>query len=161
MSKIEGTIIGAITDISGKYTFDLPNTNATLVFSFIGYESQSIIVGNQSTINVALIPSTLSLDEVIVIGYGTQKKSDLTGSVSRVTMSDIKTSLANVNLAQALAGASPGLNVEGSGGAGGEPSLSIRGQTSLSASGEPLIVLDGIIYNGSLNSINMYDVESR
>jgi TonB-dependent SusC/RagA subfamily outer membrane receptor len=99
------------------------------------------------------------LEEVIVTGYGTQKKSDLTGSVVRVTMEE-KASLANMNISQALSGATAGVNVQGTGLAGSDPSLSIRGQTSLSASDAPLIVLDGIIYNGSISNINVSDVES-
>src|SRR5690606_11987136 len=97
-----------------------------------------------------------NLDEVVVIGYGEQKKSDLTGSVVRISMDD-KATQANVNVFQALVGAAPGVNLENRGGAGGEPNLSIRGQTSLSASDRPLIVIDGIIYNGSISNINTSD----
>src|SRR5690606_6421663 len=100
-----------------------------------------------------------ALDEVVVIGYGTQKKSDLTGSVVRVSMED-RGFQANTNLFQALSGAAAGVNVQGAGLAGSEPNLSIRGQTSLSASDNPLIVLDGIIYNGAIADINTSDVES-
>ncbi len=99
------------------------------------------------------------LQEVIVTGYGTQKKSDLTGSVVRVTM-DEKATLANMNLSQAMSGTTAGVNVTSAGLAGSDPSLSIRGQTSLSASDAPLIVLDGIIYNGSISNINISDIES-
>lgn len=102
---------------------------------------------------------TASLDEVVVIGYGTAKKSDLTGSVARINLQD-KATHANVNLLQALVGASPGINLEGRGGAASEPDLSIRGKTSLSASDGPLIVLDGVIYNGSISNININDVET-
>ena len=86
------------------------------------------------------------------------KKSDLTGSVARVSL-DEKATMPNVNLSQALSGASPGLNVTQTGLAGGDASLSIRGQTSLSAGDSPLIVLDGIIYNGAISDINPNDVE--
>ena len=156
---VRGTTLGSLTDISGKYTIDVPDQDAVLVFSFIGYVTVEQPVSGRTTINVALSSATTALDEVIVTGYGTQKKSDLTGSVVRVTM-DEKATLANVNLSQALSGASAGVNVQGSGLAGSEPSLSIRGQTSLSASDRPLIVLDGIIYNGAIADINISDVES-
>src|SRR5690606_34909930 len=132
---------------------------ATLVFSFIGYATQTIPVGQQSVINVSLAEDTASLDEVVVVGYGTAKKSDLTGSVARINLED-KATQGNVNLFQALIGASPGINLEGRGGADSEPSISIRGQTSLSASDGPLIVLDGVIYNGSISNININDVET-
>ena len=132
----------------------------SLLFSFIGYNTLEQPVSGRTTVNVALESSaTTELEEVIVTGYGTQKKSDLTGSVVRVTM-DEKATLANLNLSQALSGATAGVNVQGSGLAGSDPSLSIRGQTSLSASDAPLVVLDGIIYNGSISNINISDIES-
>ena len=157
---VRGTTIGALTDINGKYSLTVPDAaSAILGFSFIGYDAQDVAVSGRSVVDVALSPSTTSLDEVIVIGYGTQKKSDLTGSVARVSM-DEKATLANMNLSQAMAGTTAGVNVTGVGLAGGDPSLSIRGQTSLSASDAPLIVLDGIIYNGSITNINVSDIES-
>ena len=156
---VKGTNIGTLTDINGKYSITVPDQNAVLAFSFIGYITMEQPVSGKTTIDVAISPTTQSLDEVIVIGYGTQKKSDLTGSVVRVSMEE-KASLANMNLSQALSGATAGVNVQGSGLAGSEPSLSIRGQTSLSATDRPLIVLDGIIYNGAIADINIGDVES-
>jgi TonB-linked SusC/RagA family outer membrane protein len=156
---VKGTNIGALTGLDGNYTLAVPDQNASLLFSFIGYETQEQIVSARTTINVALSPSTMALDEVIVTGYGTQKKSDLTGSVVRVTM-DEKATLSNLNLSQAMSGATAGVNVIGEGLAGSDPDLSIRGQTSLSASDAPLIVLDGIIYNGSITNINVSDIES-
>lgn len=155
---VSGTTIGTATDLDGRYTLEVPE-GSTLTFSFIGYVTQDIPVAQQSTINVTLIEDTASLDEVVVIGYGTAKKSDLTGSVARINMEDRATH-ANVNLFQALVGASPGINLEGRGGAASEPTISIRGQTSLSASDGPLIVLDGVIYNGSISNININDVET-
>src|SRR4030042_2536637 len=156
---IRGTTTGALTDLGGSYSLQVPDQNAVLVFSFIGYVTQEQPVSGKTLINVALEPATMALDEVIVTGYGTQKKSDLTGSVVRVSM-DEKASLANMNISKALSGATAGVNVQGTGLAGSDPNLSIRGQTSLSASDAPLIVLDGIIYNGSISNINVSDVES-
>lgn len=156
---VKGSNIGTLTDGSGKYLISIPDKNAILSFSFIGYNTLEQPFSGSSTINVALKPTTQALDEVIVIGYGVQKKSDLTGSVVRVSLDD-KSVLANTNLSQALSGASAGVNVQASGLAGSEPSLSIRGQTSLSANDRPLIVLDGIIYNGAITDINISDVES-
>ncbi len=156
---IRGTTLGALTSSDGKYTLDLTDPNSVLVFSFIGYNTVEQPVSGRSVVNVTLSAATTELEEVIVTGYGTQKKSDLTGSVVRVAM-DEKASLANMNISQALSGATAGVNVQGSGLAGSDPSLSIRGQTSLSASDAPLIVLDGIIYNGSISNINISDVES-
>ena len=156
---IKGTVLGALTGPDGKYSLAVSDRNAILVFSFIGYNTLEQPLSGRTTVNVALVSSTKELQEVIVTGYGTQKKSDLTGSVVRVTMDD-KATLANLNLSQALSGSTAGVNVQGSGMAGSDPSLSIRGQTSLSASDAPLVVLDGIIYNGSISNINISDIES-
>ena len=156
---VRGTTLGALTDLGGKYNLTIPDKSAVLIFSFIGYDTQEQPVAGKSVVNVAMVPATTALDEVIVTGYGTQKKSDLTGSVVRVTM-DEKAVLANINLSQAMSGTTAGVNVTGVGLAGSDPSLSIRGQTSLSASDAPLIVIDGIIYNGSINNINVSDIES-
>ena len=156
---VKGTVLGALTGPDGKYSLAVSGPNEILVFSFIGYNSLEVPVSGRTTIDVRLESATTELDEVIVTGYGTQKKSDLTGSVVRVTM-DEKASLANMNISQALSGATAGVNVQGAGLAGTEPDLSIRGQTSLSASDKPLIVLDGIIFNGAISDINVSDVES-
>lgn len=156
---VKGTMTGVITDSNGKYSLSNVPENAVLLFSFVGMKGQDVKVGNQSTVNVVLQEETIGLDEVIAIGYGTMKKSDLTGSVTRVSV-DKKAALGNLNLLQALSGASAGVNVQASGLAGSEPDLSVRGQTSLSASDKPLIVLDGIIYNGAISDLNISDVES-
>jgi TonB-dependent starch-binding outer membrane protein SusC len=158
--QVEGTTIGTISDISGKYSIDLPGRNVVLIFTFVGYTPQKVPVEGKTTINVQLQTTISQLDEVVVVGYGTQKKSDLTGSVVRVNMAE-KLSANNVNLLQAIQGDTPGLNVTGGNAAAGdEPSLSVRGRTSLSASDNPLIVIDGVIFNGSLSDINVNDVES-
>jgi len=156
---VTGTTQGTMTDIDGKYSIEVPQGAKSLTISFIGMETQEISIGTLTQINVTMAESAIDLEEVIVIGYGTQKKSDLTGSVVRVSMED-KATLANVNLSQSLSGTTAGVNVQSSGLAGSEPNLIIRGQTSLSASVKPLIVLDGIIFNGSISDINTNDVES-
>src|SRR5690554_5161864 len=156
--SIPDTGIGTATDIDGNYTLSVPD-GSTLVFSFIGFQSQTIEVGSRTVIDVTMVEDMTSLDEVVVIGYGTQKKSDLTGSVVRISMDD-RGFQPNTNIFQALSGAAAGVNVQGVGRAGSEPNLSIRGQTSLSASDAPLIVVDGIIYNGAIADINTNDVET-
>ncbi len=156
---VKGTVLGALTGPDGKYSLAVSDQNVVLVFSFIGYKTTEVAAAGRTTIDVGLESATTALDEVIVTGYGTQKKSDLTGSVVRVTMDD-KTALANISLSQAMSGTTAGVNVTGTGLAGSDPSLSIRGQTSLSASDAPLIVLDGVIYNGSITNINVSDIES-
>src|SRR5690606_35260773 len=146
------------TDAEGKFTIQA-NPGESLSASLLGYETFRVQLGNLTTLQISLNEVSAELEDVVVIGYGTAKKSDLTGSVVRISMED-KALQANTNLLQSLIGATSGVNLESRGGASSEPSLSIRGQTSLSASDRPLIVLDGVIYNGSINNINMNDVEA-
>ncbi|MDR2533349.1 MAG: TonB-dependent receptor [Tannerellaceae bacterium] len=154
----KGSTNGGITDLDGKYSFQVSNRNVVLVFSYIGFVTQEINLQGRNSLNVTLVEDTQTLDEVIVVGYGTLKKSDLTGAVARVALED-KAPVPNINLAQVLSGASAGVNITQTGLAGGDARLSIRGKTSLSANDNPLIVLDGIIYNGSLNDLNVNDIE--
>ncbi|MBL7737090.1 MAG: TonB-dependent receptor [Chitinophagaceae bacterium] len=157
---IVGTQTGTVTNNEGYFTLTAPdNKNISIEISSVGYQTKRISVGTQNEINITLEPGVSDLSDVVVIGYGTQKRSDLTGSIITVNMNDSRLA-PNVSIAQALQGAAPGLNVEGGGGAGYSPSVSIRGRTSLSASDDPLIVLDGIIYQGSISDININDVES-
>ena len=153
----KGTTNGITTDIDGAFSLSV-SPNATLVISYIGYITQEILVTNQTSLNVLLKEDVTALEEVVVVGYGTMKKSDLTGAVSRVTLDD-KSSLPNMNLSQALSGTMAGVNLTSKGMAGGDSDISIRGQTTLSANKSPLIVVDGIIFNGALNDISVSDVE--
>jgi TonB-linked SusC/RagA family outer membrane protein len=157
---IKGTTTGTITDINGKYSLSNVQENATVSFSFVGMIKQDVATKGQTKINVKLVDETTGLNEVVVVGYGTMRKSDLTGSNQRVKVSDVA-SLTNSNLMQALSGSVAGVNIQvASGSPGQEPDLSIRGQTSLSGSDKPLIVMDGIIYNGDVSNINVNDVET-
>jgi TonB-linked SusC/RagA family outer membrane protein len=154
----KGTTNGAESDFDGNFSISVTNGQAILQVSFVGFMLQEVPVNGQSTISVTLIGDS-TLDEVVVVGYGTSKKRDLTGSVVRVDM-EKQAARANVTLMQALQGSVPGVNVGISTGPGDDPDLSIRGKTSISGSDAPLIVLDGIIYNGSLNDLNINDVKS-
>ena len=156
---VKGSTQGTVTNTDGIYTIHNVSENATLVFSFVGRRTQEVEVGNQTSIIVTMEEDVIGLEEVVAIGYGSLRKSDLTGSVSKISISD-KEAHANTNLLQALSGAFAGVNVGQIGLTGREPSFEIRGQTSLSASDRPLIVLDGIIYNGDITNININDVES-
>lgn len=153
----KGTTNGTVTDIDGHFSLNVEN-NGVLQISYIGYLTQEVDLTGKTTVNIILLEDTQSLDELVVVGYGTMKKSDLTGAVSRVTLDD-KTSLPNMNLSQALSGTMAGVNLTNRGLAGGDSDISIRGQTTLSANKSPLIVLDGIIFNGRLNDINVSDIE--
>ena len=153
-----GTTNGIITDIDGRYSLEV-DENATIQFSFIGYLSQSVSVKGKSIVDVKLVDDMQALDEVVVVGYGTAKKSDLAGSVVRADLGTLQES-PNISLGSALQGVVPGLNVGAVTEAGKDPDMSIRGRTSISGGNSPLIVLDGIIFRGNMVDINMNDVES-
>ena len=156
---IKGTTRGTITGTDGKY--DLPNVpeNAVLVFSFVGMRTQEVLVGNQTRIDVQMEEEEIQIEEVVAIGYGTVKKSDLTGSVSRVNEKDIR-KIAPTQLTESLSGTVAGLYSNQGASASGGGSLEIRGPSSLSASTTPLIVLDGVIFNGSIKEITPADIET-
>ncbi|HEY0740945.1 MAG TPA: TonB-dependent receptor [Chryseosolibacter sp.] len=141
---VKGTTIGVVTDANGSYTLAAPSGESVLVFSFIGYVTKEVSINNQSVVNVSLDADVKTLNEVVVIGYGTQKKSDLTGSVGSVKASDIQErQLPSVN--QALAGRIPGVQVNvNSGRPGGQTNVRIRGASSINATNNPLYVVDGV-----------------
>lgn len=157
--SIPGTGIGTATDINGRYSLSVPE-GSTLVFSFIGFESQQVAVGTQTVIDITLSEDMAALDEVVVVGYGTAQKRDLTGAVTRVNMDQSRLQ-PNVNPVQNLRGTVAGVSIIDNGRPGSDGSIRIRGANSISASNNPLIVLDGIIYTGgSLSDINSNDIES-
>lgn len=153
---VKGTTVGTSTDFDGKYTIEVPN-DATLVFSMIGFATQEIIVEEQTTINVILDVETTGLDEVVVVGYGTQKKRDVTGAVSVLGAKTID-ELKPARVEQALQGTTSGVVVSsGSGAPGSGLDIRIRG-ISTNGDASPLIIIDG--YEGSLESLNPSDIES-
>jgi TonB-linked SusC/RagA family outer membrane protein len=156
---VKGTTNGTITDVDGNYSLPNVPADAILVFSFVGMKSQEISVLGKQTINVVLEEETKDLDEVIVIGYGTAKRQDYTGSVSSVKMEDSPVSLMpNLNALESLKGNVAGLSIGATNSAGGQPTIEIRGQNSINGDNNPLIVLDGVIYLGSLSDINPNDI---
>jgi TonB-linked SusC/RagA family outer membrane protein len=156
---VKGTNQGTITDIDGEYTLNSIDRNVTLVFSFIGNTTQEIQVNGRSVIDVTMKEDVQSLDQVVVVGYGEMKKSDLTGSVMRIDAEKFKNQ-SMTQLTDMLTGTVAGFyGNQGTSAAGGS-SLEIRGPTSLTANTEPLIVLDGVIYKGSIQDINPNDIQS-
>jgi TonB-dependent starch-binding outer membrane protein SusC len=146
---LKGTTRGTTTNGEGTFELDVPETNPTLVFSFVGYLTQEIQVGNQTQINVKMAVDSKSLDEVVVVGYGTQRKSDLTGAVSTVKGETLQERPA-ASLNQALSGRLTGVNVSvNSGRPGGRANIRIRGNTSVSVANNPLYVIDGVILNAT------------
>lgn len=140
---VKGTQQGTTTDIDGKFSIDVTAQSNVLVFSFVGYHKKEITLSAESSLNVVLEPDNQILDEVVVVGYGTVKKSDLTGSVSSINAEQIKKTV-NTSLDQALAGRAAGVQVtQASGQPGGAVSIRIRGGNSINGGNEPLYVIDG------------------
>ena len=147
---VKGTSTGTQTDFDGKYDIDVDKENAILVFSYVGFTSQEITINGKSTINVTLQGSEQSLDEVVVIGYGTVKKSDLTGSVSSIQADEL-TSGGNVSVQQALQGRAAGVDIyQKSGEPGSAMAVNIRGASSITAGNDPLYVIDGVPVNNGV-----------
>ena len=161
----KGSTNGTITNVEGEFTLNVPE-DATLTISFVGYETQEIAVNNRSRIDLQLAVDSEQLDEVVVIGYGTRKKSDVTGAISSVNAEEI-TAIPSANVVEALQGRAAGLQITQSDGEPGGSGLNIliRGQRSLTASNSPLVVVDGIPLadlggGGNLNDFNTNDIES-
>jgi TonB-linked SusC/RagA family outer membrane protein len=156
---VKGTTVGVMTDADGKFNLTLPENAKTLVISFVGYLPQEVNIGNSSTISVTLIPDTQSLSEVVVVGYGSQKKSDLTGSISSVKGTDL-VRLPSIRSDEALQGRAAGVVVTNNDGApGGVATIRIRGGNSITGGNKPLVVIDGF-QGGDLSSLNPNEVES-
>jgi TonB-linked SusC/RagA family outer membrane protein len=157
---IKGTTVGTLSDMNGNYTLNIPNQqNLILVFSFIGFKTQEVIVEGKSVIDLTLEAELTGLDEVIVIGYGTAKRSDLVGSTAPVSIKAIKR-VPSGRVDQVLQGTSPGMMVQNTTAApNGSYSIRIRGNNSLTGSNDPLVVIDGFL-GGTLSSINPNDIAS-
>lgn len=155
---IEGTTQGVVSDFDGKYSISAP-ASASLTFSYTGFQEQTVAVNNQTRLDIVLALNTEILEEVVVIGYGTRKKVDVTGAVASLNIETL-TEMPNTNIAQFLQGTVPGLNVGMATTAGGTPPISIRGRVSLNGNQNVLIIMDGIQYTGSLSSINPDDIAS-
>ncbi len=154
---VEGTTKGTVTDIYGRYSLDVPDENAVLVFSSVGFITQKIKVGNRTTINVTLNPDIETLSEIVVVGYGTQKKAEVTGAISSVDAEEI-TALPVLSAQEALQGRAAGVTVINNGSPGSEPTVRIRGLNTIN-NNNPLYVIDGVPAGG-LNQINPDDIES-
>ena len=157
---VKGSTTGTTTDAEGNFAIDVPQGDAVLVFSFIGYETTEVNIAGQSTINVSLAPSLQSLSEIVVVGYGTQRQEAVTGSVASIS-GDVMRDVPSANITQALQGRLPGVEfAQTSTQPGAAMQIRIRGSRSLTASNDPLIVLDGIPFVGSISDINPNDIKS-
>jgi TonB-dependent starch-binding outer membrane protein SusC len=165
---VKGTSNATSTDVSGNFSINIPDNQSTLIFSFIGYDPQEIPVGTQSTINVTLREDAKALSELVVIGYGVQRKSDLTGAVGSVRQEQLQERPA-ASLNQALAGRMPGVQVNtNSGRPGGRTTVRVRGFSSINSSNNPLYVVDGVMlpqgnqnqFSNAIDYINPNDIVS-
>ncbi|UOQ99286.1 TonB-dependent receptor [Hymenobacter sp. 5317J-9] len=169
---VKGTKLGTSTDADGKFTVSAPASASTLVFSYVGYATQEVAIGGQSSFNIRLATDTKDLSEVVVVGYGTQSRRDLTGSVATITGKEIATAPVQ-SFDQALQGRAPGVNITTPNGVlNNPPVIRIRGVNSINLSSSPLIVIDGVpaftgnnsalgsVPNNPLSNLNPADIES-
>lgn len=156
---IEGTATGTITDVDGNFELETP-LNANLLISYIGYKQQMVKVTNSAPLSIKMEADAIGLQDVVVVGYGSQRKSDLTGGIVSVSSERLQMVTSN-NLLDKLAGQVPGLKITNTNARPGEDqSIRVRGENSLSASNSPLIILDGIPYSGSMTDINPDIIEN-
>lgn len=154
---LKGTTVGTVTDLDGKFKMNVP-PNGILLINYVGYLKQEIRVGDQTALNITLKEDTKTLDEVVVVGYGVQKKVNLTGSVANIKMNELVESRPISNISQGLAGMAAGVQVTSGSNRPGEntASIMIRGQGTLNNS-SPLVIIDGV--EGNLNSVDPQDIE--
>lgn len=150
--QIKGTTRGTTTDANGNYRVSVP-ADARLVFSFIGYTSQEVTLGNRSTLNISLVAGSQSLDEIVVTAQGIERDKRSLGYATQEVSGNLLTQRSEPNLLNALQGKVSGVNITGSSGApGASTNINIRGITSFNGSNQPLIVVDGIIFSNDVNN---------
>ena len=155
---VKGTSTGVSTNFDGEYTINAP-LNSTLVFSYVGFLTQEVALNNQKIINVNLQENISKLDEILVVGYGTQKKSDITGSVASVKVGDL-TSIPLARTDEVLQGQVPGVQVVSSDASpNANVSIRIRGVSSINGGSDPLIIIDGV-QGGVLSDVHPNDIQS-
>lgn len=169
--SVKGQTIGTMTGVDGTFTLPgVPGSNSVLVFSYVGFKTQEMTVGNQRTFNVTLLEDSEQLEEVVVVGYGTARKKDVSGAISNVRMTEDLAALPNPNAMSALSSKVAGLHYSPTNSAGGDNmgSMNIRGKNAIPASvsassqsvNQPLLIVDGVISFGSINEINTTDIQS-
>ena len=156
---LKGTQISASTDFDGKYSIVVPNKDAQIEFSFIGFASQTIPVGQKTTIDVTLSEDNQTLEEVVVVGYATVKKKDVTSSIASVKGKELQTMTVG-NVTESLQGKVAGVQITGAGGPGAQPRVLIRGISTVNLSTDPLYVVDGIPMGTSINFLSNNEIES-
>ena len=157
----KGTANGTQADFDGNFSITVTDQNAVLVVSYIGFSTQDVAINGQTQLQIVLQEDSAQLDEVVVVGYGTARRKDISGAVSTIRLEDSPIDLSpNTNALQVLRGNVSGVNVGAQNSPGTTPSILVRGQNSINGSNDPLIVLDGIIYLGSMTDINTDDIST-
>jgi len=156
---IKGTATTGATDFDGNFTISVPNKNAQIEFSFIGFANKIVSVGDKTTFDITLEESSQVLDEIVVVGYAAVKKSDVTSSISSVKGKELQTMTVG-NVAESLQGKVAGVQVTGAGGPGAQPRVLIRGISTVNLSTDPLYVVDGIPMGTSINFLSNNEIES-
>ena len=159
--RVQGTALGTVTDLNGRYSINVPGEAAVLHFSFVGYTPQEIVIGNQRIVNVTMQEDVAQIDEVVVVGYGVMRKSDVTGAVLSVTEAQLK-DRSVTNAMEALQGKAAGVDITNNVRPGELGTIRIRGERSITGGNNPLYVVDGIPMFGrnNVNSINTQDIKS-
>jgi len=158
---VKGSNLGTLTDVEGRFTLSNIPDGSVLVFSFVGLKTQAVPVTGSATVEIQMEEEAIGLAEVVVIGYGTALRRDFTGTVGSLNVEASPVAqLPKFNALESLKGNISGLDIGATNTAGGQPSMLIRGQNSISGSNDPLIVLDGVIFLGSLGDINPNDIAS-
>jgi TonB-linked SusC/RagA family outer membrane protein len=157
---VQGTTVGTSTDAEGSYSLTVPSLSDTLIFTFIGYQRQVVPIGERSTVDITLQTQTITAEEMVVVGYGTQERGDVTAAISSLSGDDIG-SIPVSNTTEALKGQIPGVDIQSTGGQPGEENnIRIRGRRSINASNDPLLVVDGIPFEGDLSAISSQNIAS-
>lgn len=156
---LKGTTNGASTDVNGNFSLNVPGGSGTLVVSFVGYTTQEVAINNRTTINISLVPDTKTLEEVVVVGYGSQLKKEVTGAVQTIASKELK-DLPVAQVTQKLQGKVAGVQINQATGKPGQGmSVRIRGQLSVSGGSDPLYVVDGFPITGGISNINPDEIE--
>lgn len=157
---LKGTQFGTVTNVNGEYEISVPNDEAVLIFSFVGYVSQEMLIGGRTSLDILLKTDEKALEEVVVIGYGTQKQREVTGSISTLEAGKLEDQPVG-QFAQKLHGRMPGVQInQASGTPGGGMAIRIRGASSINAGNSPLYVVDGFPIVGDINNINPNEIET-
>ncbi len=159
--QVKGSHAGTTTDIAGNFSLEVPD-GAVLIVSYLGYDKAEIPVNGRQSLAISLSASSTGLNEVVVVGYGTQRRTDVTGAITSIKSAAIQ-EVPSANLSQALQGQGAGIDIQKSGGnshPGATPDILIRGTRSLKASNSPLLIVDGIPFNGDINDLNPDDISS-